>query len=87
MSGPELADQPVVFFPRDRGPGYWDEVNKVFGSVGVPLAVAEAEHTTTMLGLVALGFGVTVVPQSARALASKMSVTYRFTRSATWHWR
>jgi DNA-binding transcriptional LysR family regulator len=65
----ELADQPVVFFPRDRGPGYWDEVNKVFGSVGVPLAaVVEADHTTTMLGLVALGFGVTVVPQSARAL-------------------
>jgi DNA-binding transcriptional LysR family regulator len=65
----ELADQPVVFFPRDRGPGYWDQVSDVFRSVGVPLApVAEADHTTTMLGLVALGIGVTVVPNSARAL-------------------
>jgi DNA-binding transcriptional LysR family regulator len=65
----ELADQPVVFFPRNRGPGYWDEVGEVFRSVGVPLVAAvEADHTTTMLGLVALGFGLTVVPQSARAL-------------------
>jgi DNA-binding transcriptional LysR family regulator len=44
-------------------------VSNVFASVGVPLAaVVEADHTTTMLGLVALGFGLTVVPQSARAL-------------------
>jgi DNA-binding transcriptional LysR family regulator len=65
----ELAAEPVVFFPRDRGPGYWDQVSDVFRSVGVPLAaVAEADHTTTMLGLVALVVGLTVVPQSARAL-------------------
>lgn len=65
----ELADQPVVIFPRDRGPGYWDQVSDVFRAVGVPLApVAEADHTTTMLGLVALGMGVTVVPDSARVL-------------------
>lgn len=62
-----LADEPVVFFPRDRGPGYWDQVSDVFRSVGVELSpVAEADHTTTMLGLVSLGVGLTVVPASAR---------------------
>jgi DNA-binding transcriptional LysR family regulator len=64
-----LADQRVVFFPRHRGPGFWDEVCDVFRSVGAPLVpVVEADHTTTMLGMVALGVGVTVVPESARAL-------------------
>jgi DNA-binding transcriptional LysR family regulator len=64
-----LTDQPVVFFPRHRGPGFWDEVCDVFRSVGVPLVpVVEADHTTTMLGMVALGIGVTIVPDSARAL-------------------
>ncbi len=64
-----LAGQPVVFFPRQQGPGFWDEVSDVFRSVGVPLSpIAEADHTTTMLGMVALGIGVTVVPDSARAL-------------------
>jgi DNA-binding transcriptional LysR family regulator len=68
----ELADQPVVFFPRHRGPGFWDEVCEVFRSVGVPLTpVVEADHTTTMLGMVALGIGLTVVPDSARALHLK----------------
>ena len=65
----ELADQPIVFFSRDRGPGYWDEVSDVFRSVGAQFdPTAEADHTTTMLGLVALGVGVTIVPDSARAL-------------------
>ena len=65
----DLTDQPVVFFPRHRGPGFWDEVCDVFRSVGVPLVpVVEADHTTTMLGMVALGIGVTIVPESARAL-------------------
>lgn len=65
-----LTDAPVVFFPRDRGPGYWDQVSEVFRAAGVELApVAEADHTTTMLGLVSLGVGLTVVPASARTFA------------------
>lgn len=68
MDAAALVHEPIVFFPRAHGPGYWDQVSDVFRAEGVELApVAEADHTTTMLGLVSLGIGSTVVPESARA--------------------
>lgn len=64
-----LADESIVFFPRDRGPGFWDQVGDAFRSEGLELSpVAEADHATTMLGLVSLAMGVTIVPASARVL-------------------
>lgn len=65
----QLAGEPLVLFPRASGPGYWDRVDAALRSADIALEpVAEADHVTTMLGLVALGVGLSIVPDSARAL-------------------
>lgn len=64
-----IAAEPIVFFNRDSGPGYWDDVNALFHDAGRTLEpAARADHVTTMLGMVALSVGVTIVPASARVL-------------------
>lgn len=72
-----IAAEPIVFFNRDSGPGYWDQVNTLLRTAGRPLEpAAHADHVTTMLGMVALSIGVTIVPQSAQSLHLP-GVTYR----------
>ena len=72
-----IAAEPIVFFARASGPGYWDRVNALLHAAGHTLEpAARADHVTTMLGMVALGIGVTIVPDSARALRLA-GVTYR----------
>jgi DNA-binding transcriptional LysR family regulator len=63
----QLVDQPLVFFERATGPGYWDRVAGLFASLGVPLEpTVTTDHVTTMLGMVALGEGISIVPASAQ---------------------
>jgi DNA-binding transcriptional LysR family regulator len=65
----QLGGEPLVLFPRESGPGYWDRVDALLRAADIALEpVAEADHVTTMLGLVALGVGLSIVPDSARAL-------------------
>jgi DNA-binding transcriptional LysR family regulator len=65
----QLGGEPLVLFPRESGPGYWDRVDALLRGADIALEpVAEADHVTTMLGLVALGVGLSIVPASARAL-------------------
>ncbi len=65
----QLDGEPLVLFPRDSGPGYWDRVETLLRAADIALEpVAEADHVTTMLGLVALGVGLSIVPASARVL-------------------
>jgi DNA-binding transcriptional LysR family regulator len=62
-----LVGHPLVFFERATGPGYWDRVAGLFASLGVPLEPAvTTDHVTTMLGMVALGEGISIVPASAQ---------------------
>jgi DNA-binding transcriptional LysR family regulator len=69
LSPSDLAGQRVVLFPREAGPGYWDRVAALFVEAGVTLQpVAEAGHVTTLLGLVSLGMGITVVPASMQTV-------------------
>lgn len=71
VSMADLAGEEVVLFARESGPGYWDRVAGMFDRAGRALApVAEADHVTTLLGLVSLGAGITFVPESASAIAS-----------------
>lgn len=66
----ELHDENVILFRRDAGPAYWDRVCEMFLDAGVAFTPDEtADHISTILGLVALGAGVSVVPASARRLA------------------
>ncbi|SNS83958.1 transcriptional regulator, LysR family [Geodermatophilus saharensis] len=62
-----LVGHSLVFFDRAIGPGYWDRVAELFASQDVPLEPAvTTDHVTTMLGLVALGEGISIVPSSAQ---------------------
>ncbi len=62
-----LVGHPLVFFERAIGPGYWDRVAELFASLQIPLEPAvTTDHVTTMLGMVALGEGISIVPASAQ---------------------
>jgi DNA-binding transcriptional LysR family regulator len=60
-----LAGRRVVVFPREAGPGYWDQVVAALVDADVDLEQSRsADHITTLLGMVALGAGMTLVPAS-----------------------
>ena len=64
-----LADEPHVIFPRPVAPGYYDMIVSLYREAGVNLRITqEAEHVQTILGLVAGGFGVSLLPGTVRNL-------------------
>lgn len=64
---PELAKEKFIFFPRKMGIGIYDQFIKLCGKWGfAPDIVQEAEEATTIVGLVAAGLGVAVVPGGLR---------------------
>lgn len=66
----DLVNERVLLFDRDSGPGYWDRVAALFLSAGQLLQpAARAAHVTTLLGMVALNLGVTIVPETAHHLS------------------
>lgn len=72
-----LAEVPLVIFPRQLAPGYYDTIVSLFQRAGLHLRIAqEAEHLQTILGLVASGFGVSLLPGSVRSIRSR-GVIYR----------
>ncbi len=65
-----LAAEPFVLFTASHGQGYWNVVMRACASAGfVPQVVYEAEHVHTMVGIVASGMGVSLVPASMRRLS------------------
>ncbi|MGW4244707.1 LysR family transcriptional regulator [Nocardia sp. NPDC004722] len=66
ITGAELADHPLVFFPRAAG-GLAHEKNlaPLLESGRRPRIVQEATNWTILLYLVAAGLGVTIAPRSA----------------------
>jgi len=69
LSIPIPADEPHVIFPRQVAPGYYDMIVSLYRQAGLHLRIAqEAEHVQTILGLVAGGFGVSVLPGTVRNL-------------------
>jgi DNA-binding transcriptional LysR family regulator len=72
-----LAGRRVIAFPRERGTGYWDQIVAAVAPADVTIEEVEsAEHITTLLGMVALSAGITLVPASMGEL-SIPGVTYR----------
>jgi DNA-binding transcriptional LysR family regulator len=60
-----LAHEPFVLFPRRLGPGLRDQIDDYCRSAGfTPTVVQEAVQMQTILGLVAAGLGVSLVPSS-----------------------
>lgn len=70
ITASQLVGERIVFFERELGSGYWDHVNAIFQKLDAPFAPQEtADHVTTILGIVAIGTGISIVPSSARHLA------------------
>ncbi|MEU4343062.1 LysR substrate-binding domain-containing protein [Nocardia sp. NPDC023852] len=66
LTGPELADDPLVFFPRAAGAHAHDKNLRPLVEAGRrPRIVQEGNNWTTILYLVSEGLGVTIAPRSA----------------------
>jgi DNA-binding transcriptional LysR family regulator len=67
-----LSEEPFVLFPRAISPGVYDQVISLCNQAGFsPTIVQEATELHTILGLVAVGIGVSLLPASVRLLRSQ----------------
>ncbi|XXF08831.1 LysR family transcriptional regulator [Pseudomonas sp. D1-3] len=65
----ELADQPFVFFARSYGTGLYGQLFSLARQAGfTPRISQEAHEALTIIGLVAAGLGVSVLPASFRRI-------------------
>ena len=74
-----LAVEPLVLFPREQAPGFHDlliEALAAAGSPAGPRVIQYAPEMLTIIGLVATGLGVSLVPASVSRLALD-GVAYR----------
>ncbi|MEE1895930.1 LysR family transcriptional regulator [Metapseudomonas otitidis] len=61
----ELAAEPFVYFPRNAGTGLYDQVIALAHEAGFSLRITQESHSAlTLIGLVAAGLGVSVLPAS-----------------------
>jgi DNA-binding transcriptional LysR family regulator len=61
----QLADEPFVFFPRSYGSGLYAQLLSLCRDAGFsPHFAQEAGEAMTIIGLVAAGLGVSVLPAS-----------------------
>ena len=62
ISVADFANEPMVHYPHDRD-GFREDITRLFETVGAkPNIVQEAREMSTLLGLVAAGIGITVLP-------------------------
>ncbi len=74
---PDLAGEPFILFPRRWGSGLYDNVISHCHQAGFsPRVVQEATEMSTIVGLVAAGIGISLVPASV-ALLRTAGVVYR----------
>lgn len=72
-----LGEYPFVLFPRAQAPGMHDAITAAVARGGrAPQIVQEVPEMGTIVGLVATGMGVSLVPASVQALA-RAGVVYR----------
>lgn len=65
-----LADEPFIFFPRTHGTSLYDQVLALCRKAGfTPRIDQEARGNATILGLVAVGLGISILPISLRGIA------------------
>ena len=73
----DLRDDGFVTYPADRGAALYEETLRLCHEAGFdPAIVQEASEISTIIGIVAAGLGVAVVPDSVSAIASS-GVAYR----------
>lgn len=72
-----LSTERFIMFPRAAGPGFYDQLVSICREAGFSPAVSqEAVQMQTILGLVAGGMGIALIPASIRSLRSD-GVIYR----------
>ena len=77
LSVDHLADEPFILWPMAEGRGFHLQVIRLCADAGfVPDVVQEAHGMHAVLSLVAVGAGVSIVPESMRGFQSE-SITYR----------
>ncbi|CUW46260.1 LysR family transcriptional regulator [Novacetimonas hansenii] len=71
-----LADEPLIIFPRELGPGFHDAILSACQNAGfTPRMGQQAPQIASTVPLVAAGLGISVVPQSLHQIHSG-GVTY-----------
>ncbi len=72
-----IADLPLIFFTRQLIPGFHAQIVELFQRVGAfPNVAQHAVHLQTIVGLVASGVGIAILPGSAERV-SREGVVYR----------
>ncbi|GGF34116.1 transcriptional regulator [Aliidongia dinghuensis] len=72
-----IANEPFIMFERDAGTGLWDQVVAICADHGFsPTVAQEAREAPTLIGLVAAGLGITILPDSLRRVQVE-GVVYR----------
>ncbi|MFP6559913.1 LysR family transcriptional regulator [Paraburkholderia sp. B3] len=73
----DLAEVPLVVFPRQLAPGFYDAIMDCYGAAAlVPRVGQEAIQMQTIVSLVSAGMGIALVPRSLRHLR-RTGVVYR----------
>ncbi len=80
----QVADQPLVIFPRRIGPRFQDLIFSCFHDAGIapPRIAQEAIQMQTIVSLVSAGMGIALVPQSVSNL-KRPGVEYRVLKEAS----
>jgi DNA-binding transcriptional LysR family regulator len=72
-----IADLPLIFFTRQLIPGFHAQIVELFRRVGAfPTVAQHAVHVQTIVGLVASGVGIAILPGSAERVGRE-GVVYR----------
>ena len=72
-----IVDLPLIFFTRQLIPGFHAQIVELFQRVGAFPKIAQyAVHLQTIVGLVASGIGIAILPGSAERV-SREGVIYR----------
>jgi len=78
----QLADQPLIVFPRRLAPAFHDKILGRFHEAGLtPRIGQEAIQMQTIIALVSAGMGIALVPQSVSNL-QRPGVEYRTLKEA-----
>jgi DNA-binding transcriptional LysR family regulator len=75
----DLEGEPMILFPYRLMPGFVASVLRLFDSLPTPpTVVQQAIHQETVLGLVAAGLGISVLPESVQRFQMPGVTTRRF---------
>ncbi|MXV44658.1 LysR family transcriptional regulator [Saccharibacter sp. 17.LH.SD] len=65
----QLKDEPLIIFPRELGPGFYDAILAAYQNAGItPPLGQQAPQVAGTIPLVAAGLGISIVPQSLHQL-------------------